>query len=213
MTRLRLPSYAALVIVAVTVSAFLLTRNTRQEVRAASGPAPGFEGEERGVDDSPFNLAEPTTTAGPTTIPGGRDLGRSTTTTTTTTPQVTTTTVPTEVGLPPPDEINSICGLHDSVASFQLIWRDDSVDVRQVVEQLQSNMNRYLDVSPPEARPTVDALRTMIISAAAVLRAAGWDTSAPGPRELLRAAETQAPPLDQMVPSMNRIREIEDARC
>lgn len=218
MTRGRLYGFVAVVAVLVVVSAFLVTRNTRQEVRASDAPVPGFRDEDRRADDSPFEFAGPSTTAGPTTIPGGQDalVRRTTTTTTTTTttlPPTTTTTLPTAVSLPPPDDIRSICGMHDSIFSFQVIWRDPPVDVQQVAEQLQSNMNRYLAVSPPELRDEVDGLRNAFIAMVERLRAAGWNTNDPGVRELLRAIESQSPPFERFVSSMNTLRFVEAATC
>ena len=203
MTRQRLFGFIAVVVVFVGLSAFLVTRNTRQELRADSSAAPGFGGGDRDIDDSPFEFAGPSTTAGPTTIPGGEDaLTRRTTTTTTTTttlPPTTTTTIPTVVVLPPPDDIRTICGMHDSIFSIQLIWTDPSIDVQQVAEQLQSNMNRYLAVSPPELRDEVDGLRNTIITVAERLRLAGWNTNDPEVRQLLQTIEAQSPPFEQFV--------------
>jgi hypothetical protein len=217
MTRGRLYGFIAVVAVLVVVSAFLVTRNTRQEVRASDAPVPGYRSEERRADDAPFEFAGPSTTAGPTTIPGGQDaLTRRTTTTTSTTttlPPTTTTTIPTAVVLPPPDDIRSICGMHDSIFSIQLIWTDPSIDVQQVAEQLQSNMNRYLAVSPPELRDEVDVLRNTIIAMADRLRTAGWNTNDGGVRQLLKEIESQAPPFERFVSGMNAVRFAESALC
>ena len=217
MTRQRLFGFIAVVVVFVGLSAFLVTRNTRQELRADSSAAPGFGGDDRDIDDSPFEFAGPSTTAGPTTIPGGKDaLTRRTTTTTTTTttlPPTTTTTIPTVVVLPPPDDIRTICGMHDSIFSIQLIWTDPSIDVQQVAEQLQSNMNRYLAVSPPELRDEVDGLRNTIITVAERLRLAGWNTNDPDVRQLLQTIEAQSSPFEQFVSNMNAVRFVEPAIC
>ena len=115
--------------------------------------------------------------------------------------------------LPPPDDIKSICGMHDSIFSFQLIWTDPSIDVQQVAEQLQSNMNRYLEVSPPELRDEVDGLRNTFIAMAERLRAAGWNTNEREARQLLQAIESQSPPFEQVVPAMSAVRFIEAAMC
>lgn len=214
-TRLRL--FIGMVVLLVAVSAILVTRNTRQEVAVQSDDAPGFSGRERSDPDEPFQFAEPSTTAGPTTIPGGaRTLRRATTTTTTTTttmPTTTTTTIPTAVAMPPPDDISSICGMNDSIFTFQLIWTDPSIDVQKVAEQLQSNMNRYLAVSPPELRDEVDGLRNGIITMAGQLREAGWNTNDPAVRQLLRAIESQQPPFEQFVSRLGAIRFAEAALC
>ena len=72
MTRQATFRFFGAVVVVVGLSAFFITRNTRQEVHAGSGSAPGFEEGAPDRGDPRFELAGPTTTAGPTTIPGGR---------------------------------------------------------------------------------------------------------------------------------------------
>lgn len=218
MTPRRWAAFISLVLAVVVVTGVLVTTNSAGDISAVGDTeAPGFDGRDRDVDRSPFELAEPTTTEGPTTVPTPRGLGvrRTTTTTSTTTtlPPTTTTTIPTAVILPPPDKIDSICGMHDSIFSFQLIWTDPSIDVQQVAEQLQSNMNRYLTVSPPELRDEVDGLRNTLIAMAERLRSAGWNTNDRGVRQLLQAIESQSPPFEQFVSRMNAVRFVEAATC
>ncbi len=67
----RLYLFVGIAVAVIGLAAFLLTRNTRHELRAEDAAAPGFDGSGAKAEDAPFQLAMPTTTAGPTTIPGG----------------------------------------------------------------------------------------------------------------------------------------------
>lgn len=67
----RLHAFLAVAVVAIGLVSYFLTRNTRQELRADAAAAPGYDQSGESVNNVPFQLAEPTTTAGPTTIPGG----------------------------------------------------------------------------------------------------------------------------------------------
>lgn len=84
--RRRMYVFVAITVATIGLAAFFLTRNTRQELRADTAAAPGYDGSERSVDDAPFQLAMPVTTAGPTTIPGGMPSPYDETTTTETPP-------------------------------------------------------------------------------------------------------------------------------
>lgn len=82
MKRSALASFIAVALLLVGLGAFFVTRDTRSKIHAQSAPAPGFKDSDREVDGSRFQLAGPTTTAGPTTIPGGSPAPAMTTTTT-----------------------------------------------------------------------------------------------------------------------------------
>lgn len=71
MKQRRLVWFAVITVMVVGVSAYFITRNTTQDVRADSSPTPGYSGADHPADDARFQFAEPTTTVGPTTIPGG----------------------------------------------------------------------------------------------------------------------------------------------
>jgi hypothetical protein len=222
MNRDRLVGAVATVVLVAGVPFLLVTCNMRREVQVSGSETPGFAGDESRPDDAPFEFAQPTTTAGPTTIPGGRPPSRRdrrtganerAATSSTTTSTTTTTTIPRSVDLPPAEAISSICGMHDSIFSIQLIWTDRSIDVQRVVEQLQSNMDRYLEISPPDVRDEVDGLRWTIVTVADRLRQAGWNTDDPAVRQLLVAVRGQFPPFDQFVNRMNAIRKVETASC
>lgn len=77
--------FIAITVVVVSASAYFIVRDTRRDVLVESAPTPGFRGSERAVDATPFKSAEPTTTIGPTTIPGPA-------------PTLPTTTAPTSAG-------------------------------------------------------------------------------------------------------------------
>ncbi|MSY80450.1 MAG: hypothetical protein F2694_12485, partial [Actinobacteria bacterium] len=73
--------------VAIILSAAILLTNLGSdgEIRLdQSASAPGFDGKDREIDRSRFSFAEPSTTAGPTTIPRGKRPSGSRRTSTTT---------------------------------------------------------------------------------------------------------------------------------
>jgi len=78
--------FISITVATIGLAVFFLTRDTRQVLRADTAAAPGYGGSERKADDAPFQLAMPTTTAGPTTIPGGMPSPYDETTTTETPP-------------------------------------------------------------------------------------------------------------------------------
>jgi len=177
MTRARTVAFIAVVAIAVGLSAFFVTRNTRQEVRVDTAASPGFDGSDRGVDGSPFEFAEPTTTVGPTTIPGGRPTTRratTTTTTTTTTTSTTTTTIPRRPILPDGGSITSVCGLDASITSLESLFIDPTLDVRGPLDVLVANLDRYVEVAEPEIREVVATIRLDIRRLAETIAAAGW---------------------------------------
>lgn len=115
--RLGVRSAGSLLAVLVVVVGLLLVGCGSGQVSGAGEAAPGFSNQQREVTDDPFEIARPTSTSGPTTIPGpGPTLflpdgavrpATSTTavasevsTTTTTTVPTTTTTLPLFVARP-----------------------------------------------------------------------------------------------------------------
>jgi hypothetical protein len=120
------------------------------------------------VDESPFELAKPTTTVGPTTIPGGVDQGRPSEraeSTTTTTVIVTTTTTTTPISEPEvkePVQIDSLCGMSRALQSFGLIVSTPGLDVTLYVSGVRRNLQRYLAVAPPNLRGTVESIAAVV---------------------------------------------------
>ncbi len=214
MTRGRLYGFVAVVFVAVTLSAFLITRNTRQEVRADGSPAPGFDGRDRAVDDSPFELAEPTTTEGPTTIPGGARPRRSTTTTSTTsTTTTTTTTIPTSPLLPRISSITSLCGMIDSIQSVSNVFIDTSLDPESVMTGMLIVLDRYAEVSPPDLVGDVRAIRTLFGQLTDQMRDAGWDAQDPGVLRSVDSIRSETPPFGALQGHARRVEFHEAATC
>ena len=201
--------------VAIILSAAILLTNLGSdgEIRLdQSASAPGFDGKDREIDRSRFSFAEPSTTAGPTTVPtgkrpiGSRRTSTTTTASTTTIPPATTTVAPRSIFLPDPSSVDSLCGMVQSVESLQLIFSDPSVNAEQTMLRILSNFDRYLQVSPPELTDNVLGIRETLILLRNQLRDAAWNGANPSLRPILDGFRYEKSPVENF---QQQIREIE----
>lgn len=129
---------------------------------------PGFDASPEAVDQSPFELAKPTTTEGPTTIPGDIASGRPVdipSLATTTTAIITTTTTTTPISqpeLPEPVQIDSLCGMSRALQSFGLIVSTPGLDIAAYVTDVRRNLARYVEIAPPGLRGTVESVAAVV---------------------------------------------------
>lgn len=223
MTGRRLYTFIAFVAIAVGLSVFFLTRNTRHEVRVDDGAAPGANSSGPKVDDTPFNLALPTTTAGPTTIPGGvpSPYEETTTTTTTTTttiapttvPPPTTSTLPTRPLVPQLSSINSVCGMVDTLQSAANVFFDKNVDARSTLTPMSKVLNRFASMSPKEINPDAAVITTLFDQLVATVRSAAWNVSDPTVVQAVAAAQNQTAPFQTLQEHVRKVQFYEAAFC
>ena len=194
---------------------------------------PGFDERGQQRDDSPFELAEPTTTAGPTTIPGGPKLPIPTTpdgdpldgaegegstppggeTGSTVVETTTTTIAPTAPQAPDSGSIQNLCGMTSSLASFNTIMTNRSIDVATAVGALVRNMDRYVAISPPLLREQVVYVRDVIVDIVGVISRNGYDVESGPVRQAVNAAANGQAPYANLVTVTNQIGAFERTVC
>lgn len=204
---------------------------------------PGFDANGDPVDDEPFRLAQPTTTEGPTTIPGGPQLPLPTTPDGepigdqpasdqadpdgsgsgaspnggTQDPVVatttTTTTPPTSPLAPDAGSIQNLCGMTASLASFNTIMTNRAIDVPTAVGALVRNLDRYVAVSPPLLRPQVSYVRDVITDIVSIISRNGYDVQSAPVRQAVTAAANAQAPYANLVTVTNEIGAYERTVC
>jgi hypothetical protein len=137
------------------------------------GAAPGYDGDGRPVDTSPFAPAGASSRSGSTTLPE-RAFAKSTTTTPppTTTPSVTTIPPPVT---PEPGSVRNLCGFAAYISSFYGLSNESPDRAEALVVGLNSLIQRYVDVSPAEVRPDVEFIQAVMGEVSRTLAANGWD--------------------------------------
>lgn len=139
---------------------------------------PGADTGGRPIDTTPFTMAGPNTTTGPTTSPTDVDYrgpGRIA-------PQPTsTTTLPlsTVPALPGLEEVTSICGFERTAESFNGLNFDSPEEAQALLTGLVEVMEAYRDVAPTEAQDDLSAIIPTFENLRDVMAANGWDSSTP----------------------------------
>lgn len=219
----RLYGFVAIFVLVVGTTAYFVTRNTRHDVRADDAAAPGFNSAGPSGDDAPFQFAEPTTTAGPTTIPGLPDPFEETTTTTTTTtapsttsttPSTTTsTTIPPKPLTPDASSIKSVCGLVDTLQSASNVFVNQRIDAKTTLTAIGTAMARYASISPKEIKPDATVLRTLFDQLVSTVEAARWNVTDQTVVQAVDAIKNQVAPYQTMQEHVRRIQFYEAANC
>lgn len=181
---------------------------------ATGGSAPGFDDTApTTLDEPPFSLAQPTTTAGPTTTPAsteGSTTPGSSEPPDLAGPTTTTTLVP---NVPPTDSITSICGFVESTQSLGALPTDPSIDAQPLAEGFLENVDRYVEVAPGSALGDLEALRPQLQSLVGILRDAEWDASAPQFLAAVGHINARQPPYEGFLARLDRVQAVEEAIC
>jgi len=124
---------------------------------------PGFETSTASEETEPFELAQPSTTAGPTTAPSGGFGGPAVTDgdgeeEPEPGPTTTTTAPPSEPVLPPADDISSVCGLPFALSSYATLLQNAEVDAEEAVDGMRTNLERYVEVADDQVRAAVETI-------------------------------------------------------
>lgn len=141
---------------------------------------PGFEASTAPDETEPFELAQPNTTAGPTTAPSG-GLGGPTSTEGEdgTEPAPPTTAPPREPVLLPVEQITSVCGLAFVLSSYGTLFENPEVDAREAVDGIRTNLDRYVEVAEDEVRAAVETVAEESDELLDQFEASGYDRSLP----------------------------------
>jgi len=216
--RRRSIAFAVVSLLAVAVVIVLAVRSRDSHTVNADGETPGFADAQREREESRFELVQPRR-SGSTTIPGltpdeGEEFTDFTTTTTsTTTTTTTTTTLPDRPIVRPEEEIDSLCGMIESLESLQLVFMGQTSDAEGVMSRALASFDRYVAVSPPERLADVLGVRASLVTLTNVLRSSGWDSSAPAVQRSVVAIRDQQPPFEDFQQQANRILVLESATC
>ena len=163
-----------------------------------SSATPGYSGDDRTVDTSPFTMIRPgadaPTTLPPevfstdpsTTFPAPRPPTTTTTLppTTTTSTSTTTTTLPTP-GTPSIDSITNICGFSTYVSSFYGLSKESPARVKTLMSDLVAVLNRLTQVVPADLEADVTYVRDRFTEIQDVLRDARWNARSKRFREAI----------------------------
>jgi len=157
---------------------------------ATTDANPGFSGEDRTVDTSPFEM--PALNDSPTTLPDS--FFESTTTeatlplppptttapptTSTSTSTSTTTTLPTPI-VPELANITDLCGFASYMSSFYGLSKESPRTVQRKVTALVAVLRRLAEVAPASVRADVVAIATALSDLRDVLRTVDWNPDAP----------------------------------
>lgn len=191
----------------VTLVAVACGGDTRDDASPGYRAGPGG----REVDRSPFTLARPSTTDGPTTLPSSTDgIGSdSLSESSTTTPSTSTTTpLPIEPALPEVAAITSLCGFEAAVGSFNGLNFRDPAEAEELLGRLPEVLSIYEGVAPPAAQRDLAAMRPLIEGFRDVAAANSWDVTSAEVEQAL--AELVAGPVPDQ---FERIVEAERSAC
>jgi len=209
-------------VVALLLSAVVLAAACGQE-RVESGEAPGFSGQQRTVDRTPFQLAVPKDGGGPTTSPsqptlslpdniavttgqGNQAPSSRSTTTTTTTPDVRP--VIRRAG-----EITDLCGLTRAITSGGTLLREPTLDVVSTHNEIKASLDRFVVVSPPEWLGRVTLVRDVIFRIADAAAAAGYDVRDPGVQQLVDDVANGRGEYRRFLDVVDEIYQLERSAC
>lgn len=188
---------------------------------AASDVTPGYDGKDRTIDTSPFEVVGPGPNS-PTTLPDSLFEPKAPTTTatpTTTTPlppppplpTTTTTTLPFP-GAPTPASITDICGFSTYVSSFYGLTREPPDRAEALMGDLMEALDRVTQVAPTNLRPDARALRDQFREIEGVLREVGWNANAPRYVAAIEVATADSTP-DGIAARLRRIVTAESEIC
>ncbi len=170
------------------------------------------------MDESPFELAKPTTTEGPTTIPSGSRTGQRSDRpeSTTTSVIVTTTTTTTPISSPElkePVQIDSLCGMSRALQSFGLIVSTPGLDIALYVSGVRRNLLRYIEVAPPNLRGTVESVAAVVTGLIDLGASTGYRTDDPTLRQAISDAASGTGGFAGFPAQVNTIYRHEQASC
>lgn len=215
----RLWAFTAAATVAVLLAAggVVLLGSERSEEAVGDADAPGYDGSASKIANDPFRLAQPTTTAGPTTMPVDpeqrRESARNGERTAPSTIVTTTTAPPTAVAVPPSESIDSICGIVAAIESLQVVFADPSLDGSVIMPRALSTFDRYVEVSPEDLRVDVAGLRDDMARLTDILRGAGWDAQSGAALQAVAAIRTETAPFQFLQARARKVTLYESTAC
>lgn len=230
----------AISIVLLTVLALAACGRSANE----AGGTPGFSSKDRTVDTkSPFEMANPTTTAGPTTIPGaGPTLPLPTTTDPVTgesavvgelpasrtpkssssrntsdsspyAPPVVVTTTTTPTQPIPAPPDGTFCGFSAYLQSMISVLTNPALDSRSVMTAAMPIVRRMQALAPVGARPDVDIVVQRVQALVDLLASQGWNVNSPDFRAATNPLIAGAPEVQPFIAAFDRVSFAEAAVC
>ena len=231
------------VMVVLVAAGLLVAACGRGDDSASRDSTPGFTQDSTGTpagrdDGTAFEMANPTTTQGPTTIPGaGPTLPLPTTTDALgnsapvgspagrrTTPRrsaadspyqtpilVTTTTTPSQMLPPPPD--GTFCGFSAYLQSMISVLTNKALDARAVLTGAMPVVKRMQALAPAGVRGDIDAVVQKVQGLIDLLASVGWNIDAPEFRAATNPLIAGAPDVQPFIAAYDRVSFAESTVC
>jgi hypothetical protein len=197
---------------------------------------PGFDDNQKKVDKSPFEMANPTTTAGPTTIPGAAPTLPLPTTTdasgnsarvgsppdVTAAPRqganpfapsgpATTTTTPVQLLPAPPD--GTFCGYSAYLQSMLSVLTNPSIDVKGTVTAATQVIRRLNPLAPAAARNDVETVSNKVLGLIDMLASLNYNVNDPSFRAATNPLIARTPDVRPFIDAYDRVSAAEASVC
>jgi hypothetical protein len=193
----------------LVVAATLYQRRAPDDAQELTS-TPGFSDTATTLSSKPFDFG--LIDGGATTLPESYFGDRTTSTLPTTTAPPTTTTT----SQPPlylPTKIDSICGLNRSLISLFPDGKVSDARIANILGRLNANLDRYLELAPPEMLEDLRAVRQLVRELTALFEEGGRSADYPPLAARVESLSQGKPPDQDVALRFRRLALQEAAFC